>query len=144
MGKNLHYIIEKKINNKWVGIMATDCLFSSVKQNIGELGWFNKKLYYFYNSIDDLNGFPDDASELALHEKARIEGHDHSWLYIEDIYQVWLSVYNPEMGLRDLSLNEALLLQVEFSKFIGINFLGSEDDGFEIDNNLRMLFFFDN
>lgn len=139
MGKNLHYIIEKKINNKWVGIMATDCLFSSVKQNIGELGWFNERLYNFYK-----NGFPDDASELALHEKARIDGHSHSWLYIKDIYQLWLSVYYPKMGLRGLSRIEALLFEVEFSKFIGINFLGSEDDGFEIDNNLRMLFFFDN
>ena len=139
MGKDLHYIIEKRINFKWVGIMATDCLFSSVKDNIKAL----RRRREFFNRINDLTGFPDDASDLALHEKERIEGHSHSWLYIEDIYQVWLSLYQPSF-MREISLDEALLLEAEFSEFIGVNFFGEEDNGFWINDNLRILFFFDN
>ena len=140
MGKDLHYIVEKRINNKWVGIMATDCLFSSVKNKIKAL----RRSRRFFACINDLTGFPDDASELALHEKERIEGHSHSWLYIEDIYQVWLSLYQPSLRGSNTSLDETLILQAEFSEFIGVNFLGEEDNGFWINDNLRILFFFDN
>lgn len=139
MGKDLHYIVEKTINNKWVGIMATDCLSSTVKNNIKAL----RRSREFFNRINDLTGFPDDASELALHEKARIEGHSHSWLKITDIYHIWLSLYQPSF-MRKISLDETLILQTEFSEFIGVNFLGEEDNGFWINDNLRILFFFDN
>jgi len=139
MGKDLHYIVEKTINNKWVGIMATDCLSSTVKNNIKAL----RRRREFFNRINDLTGFPDDASELALHEKARIEGHSHSWLKITDIYHIWLSLYQPSF-MREISLDETLILQTEFSEFIGVNFLGEEDNGFWINDNLRILFFFDN
>ncbi len=41
-------------------------------------------------------------------------------------------------------VDETLILQTEFSEFIGVNFLGEEDNGFWINDNLRILFFFDN
>ena len=140
MGKDLHYIVEKTINNKWVGIMATDCLFSTVKNNIKTL----RRSRRFFACINDEEGFPDDASELALHEKARIEGHSHSWLKITDIYHIWVCLYHPSLRGSNRSLDETLILQAEFSEFIGVNFLGEEDNGFWINDNLRILFFFDN
>lgn len=83
MGCDIHFILEKKMSGKWVGVQ-TD-YFCSGPARARWYGFFAELGMPYRGesgSGEPLNGVPDDASETAkaIIEDWKDDGHSHSWL----------------------------------------------------------------
>lgn len=140
MGCDIHFIIEQKVNDKWVGVLSTDALVYR-NRPLGSV-----RNYEFFTKLasvrkEDNNkevtpqpkGVPDDISDLSKMVIKSLEGdgHSHSWATAKEFCDAFTSSYLDK--------------EEEFSpeKVLGIY---TEEDG-DIHpslDNLRVVFFFDN
>jgi len=138
MGCDIHIVLEKKYNSKWIGVHAFP-YYESVKKG-----------YMFPPATDrnydrfaalagvrgegpDPKGLPEDASELTLMLVAtrwRNDGHSFSYASLVEATKIFL-----ETGHEDAISDLGIKYPENF--FFGV---GSED-GFE---NFRIVFWFDN
>jgi len=89
MGCDIHYVVEKKSEGVWVGIMATDVNFRPAFQSRRKdpLWQFKERDYQFFAELAGVrgngpkpNGFPEDASATTkvLAGEWGCDGHSHS------------------------------------------------------------------
>ena len=137
MGCDIHYVVEKKIEGEWIGIMR--------KYPIS--GFAGDRDYAFFAEIAGVRGvsdttvyprfIPHGISKLALHEITREgpDGHSHSWMSIKEFSESALRV-NPDRFQDPYDSAhpwEAL--------FGGPIFLDTDEDKIE---DYRIVFWFDN
>lgn len=146
MGCDIHYVVERKFNNTWVGVYAKyETPSFLTRREDGPAGdWsarykrapvFSERNYGFFNLLAGVRGgsgvvpvgLPDDMSELAnvISTEDGSDGHSHSWLS----YREWCHRYALASG-RALTENDRL-------DWIA----GCDDEDFD---NYRVVFWFDN
>lgn len=147
MGCDIHYVIEKKFGDKWIGVHAKyysptpeiDCQ----EKPTGDM-WsalysrnqvFGNRNYTFFNLLAGVRGggpaeplgAPEDCSELAraVIDAYDMDGHSHSWLP----YKEWCNCYALASG-------SALTDNGDMTWLSGVS--KSEMDDY------RVVFYFDN
>jgi hypothetical protein len=94
MGCDIHFCIEKKINNKWVMVCRDNGLDRAGSRNYIRFG----KLAGVRTEGPDPKGIPDDISEsskLFIDEWGE-DGHSHSYLPITEAAKIFLETEWPE------------------------------------------------
>ena len=104
MGCDIHLILEKKVNDKWLGVWATDSLPN---------GWslpITHRNYEFFSNLANVRsekpesnrnrpkGLPSNISELAKISIANIgdDGHSHSYFTVDEFIEIFLKSYNKD------------------------------------------------
>jgi hypothetical protein len=119
MGCDIHLVVEKKFDKKWVGLwtseddlrMPIDGVFAvhdGSKRPAGNAYWHSHRdrNYKFFallagvrGSGPDPKGIPEDASDLAriYIDQDGSDGHSHSWDMLDDFHEKWIAA-NSEPG----------------------------------------------
>lgn len=139
MGCDIHYVVEEKIGDKWVGLFENNFQQEASERFYRFFGEIAAGVRYESKTSHSIKGWPDDTSDLANHfnERWRDDGHSHSWLtlqeFVEAYYRACEKPFSPEA----------------FSCLSDDNLFGGHDFNDEIDEwhpiaNCRVVFFFDN
>lgn len=154
MGCDIHFTIEKKINNKWVGVFSTDLTprMPSVSYDHHEIGTMTNVVpamknrnYSFFAALagvrgdgPEAKGVPDNASPLtkAAVESWGTDGHSHSWDKLDDFMTLHIKH-------TDSRLYKKLLVQTlkgEAKEVLqGLFWEGPEERA-----DMRVIYWFDN
>lgn len=134
MGCDIHFVVEKKINDKWIGIF----------KKWPRSGFVGERDYDFFAEIAAVRGssetssyprfLPEGISDLALAEITHdgTDGHSHSWMTIKEFSEAKLRV-SPDRFKRPDEPWEEL--------FGDPIFLNTDKDKIE---DYRIVFWFDN
>lgn len=137
MGCDIHYVVEKNVKGKWLGI------FKDSPQN----GFAKERDYDFFAEIANVRGqstlnhypkfLPTDIGELALYQilECGTDGHSHSHMSIKEFSEIALKVKNSRFKTEyDIKYPWELLFGNPY-------FLNTDDDKIE---DYRIVFWFDN
>lgn len=139
MGCDIHFIVEEKIDNKWVGILATD----KIVYNLRPAGVHRN--YEFFASLAGVRkevgdseepypkGLPGDVSELAILciDESNGDAHSHSYCSGKEFCELF-----KKTSLFIEKKEEKDILGVYVKEFEDCRFPASED--------LRIIYYFDN
>lgn len=131
MGCDIHYILEVKVNKKWVGI-DTNRRFNP--QNTAanrDYGFFTQLASVRGDSKRKPNGVPKNASDLSKLwiKQWGVDGHSHSHMSVEDFSSIWKAYHLPNLDSYSRKYPEGELFGLDY----------------EIDKGeYRVIFFFDN
>lgn len=156
MGCDIHFTVERKVKDKWIGVFSTDLtprqpMYSYAKGGY-DLGTLTgcapvagERNYTFFASLagvrgagPDPKGVPDDMSELtsAALDDWGGDGHSHSWDTFEDFMR---------LHIANTSSRTYRALAVEALKggngVLDALFWETETDRRE---NMRVIYWFDN
>lgn len=126
MGADIHFVIEQKHNDSWIGVYSTDSpiprrrSLSSDKTKEWESTshWpeLGERNYEFFGNLAGVrregpepNGIPDDASQLTqlCSEYWSGDGHSHGHCDLDHFCRTWLEA-NPDLApkmMRDKTAN---------------------------------------
>lgn len=133
MGCDIHYILEVKKYDKWVGI-ASDLQYNKdAKADSRDYRFFSELAgvrSYEENSRNPL-GIPVDISDLSRHyiEYMDDDGHSHSYMPLKEFFSIYKSLYPEE--------------NVNSDKMFAL-WLSEDDEEEATYENYRVVFFFDN
>jgi hypothetical protein len=152
MGADIHFVVEQKHNDKWVGVFSTTGNYDwlppyDIRAKASPLWKFDARDYAFFGRLAGVRddgpaplGIPEDASDLAnmYINMWGGDGHSHSYLPLRDFVQCWLAgeslietVCNKMEG-NDTAIYQALNLNSAF-----------EEDLAALENS-RVVLWFDN
>lgn len=156
MGCDIHMVVERKWEGRWVGLHAVPYMRTYERDNasaplsVSFHGWdIKNRNYGFFAKLAGVRGegpepkgVPDDASDLTLMEidSWGQDGHSHSWCMVQEFYDLfresneWLVVDTLVEGSARISIDD--LLGVSYSD------LAEEEKG--VADNYRVVFWFDN
>ena len=136
MGCDIHFVVEKKIGKKWVGIAASDHGYRPRGKD-RNYEFFGQLAGVRYDTGIKPLGEPEDASELTkdcIHRWGP-DGHSHSYCSIMEFVQTWIKANNFVDALTE---EEYILLD----KCLEMGHLTYEK-AFKLKNG-RVVFWFDN
>ena len=138
MGCDIHFVVEKKINGRWIGIF----------KEYPRSGFVKDRDYDFFAAIAGVRGshplfnnhprfIPADISELSLYAIAEgsTDDHSHSWMTIKEFSEIALTV-NPDRFVTEWDKKEPW--EPLFGRPL---FLNRSADRIE---DYRIIFWFDN
>lgn len=136
MGCDIHFVVEKKIDGEWIGIM----------RKYPRAGFVGDRDYEFFTEVAGVRGrsdtakyprfLPEGISKLSLNEiiSYGTDGHSHSWLPIKEFSEIALRV-NPDKFPNPYDKE-----QPWEKLFGGPIFLNTSEDKIE---DYRIVFWFD-
>jgi hypothetical protein len=163
MGCDIHMVLEKKHNGKWVGLHTYESFGPQGVNAYGKdyasteiqcISYKARERHYalFANLAgvrgesdfgNEPRGIPEDASDLTrmLDDDWGSDGHSHSWMSVKE----FLSVYGYTLHKNtDRHKEEAVKAVAGETPYLGyFSEVTCRDDPDEIDQ-LRIVFFFDN
>ena len=112
MGCDIHMVLEREIEGKWIGLHAYPYLSPAALnirrdgyervEDVKSMGWLaNQRNYKLFGAIANVRmdspfgyeprGLPDDVSDLAYaaSEEYGPDGHSHSWLLLPDFLKCY-------------------------------------------------------
>ena len=137
MGCDIHIVLEKKHDGKWVGVHAFP-YYESVNKGYMFAPAIDRNYHRFAalagvrGEGPDAKGFPEDASELSrmLFDRWEDDGHSFSYLSVVEATKIFLETARSD-AVSDFG-----------KKYPEHFFFGVEtEDGFD---NFRIVFWFDN
>lgn len=164
MGTDIHWVLEQKFNDKWVGIYASDAApvpygeihIKDISQakSLASPRTYSSKLHYFFPTLamrnysvfaklasvrgegNDPKGMPEDASELstALTQDWGMDAHSHTYETAKDFITAWLDEYELAEEFKQRLLHGSGAFQHAY--YLGL-------DPHYIDN-YRVVMWFDN
>lgn len=153
MGCDIHMVVERCVNGKWVGIDAMHHL-TTRKRRHGDLGFAiplaTDRNYERFAKLAGVrgdgpkpNGLPDDISDLTRLEVDYYgdDGHSHGWLPLKDAACLW-SATEWRDGKLDPESYEAKFPEAHYFRCEAIDAGGSSNRGRLAD--YRLVFWFDN
>lgn len=134
MGCDIHIVIEKKVNDKWLGVYASDIIDIYPNEPKG-----NERWYLFFDKLagvrqrgsipqNTTKGFPDDLSELGYYISQEMDGHSPSYCSAKE----FCDFYNA---------SELELIVDKPIKSSSVKILGLWESDLE---DYRVVFYFDN
>lgn len=151
MGADIHMVLERKYNDKWVGVHAFPYIDREISEaaaavlkaaNVYVPGWVSYtargRNYELFAALAGVRGdgpeplgVPEDASDLAAMEIEHWggDGHSHSYMGLADAFPIFVAHLYPQKVLDD----DRYLLR---EKLFGVDY----DDCSEH----RLVFWFDN
>lgn len=140
MGCDIHLVLEKKFEGKWVGVDT----FAGHEGAYGK-GWTSpaarSRNYNRFAALAGVRGegppalgIPDDASDTTrlLVADWDSDGHSHSWCSLRDATRIWLETSN--LSADDFGF------KFPCSFFFGVD----ESDKRTVMDDYRVVFWFDN
>lgn len=166
MGCDIHFIVEKKINNRWIGVYSTRHTphMARSPQDMytpWRTVWCDNRDYAFFAAISGVrgegpepNGLPEDISELAqaIVDEWDGDGHGHGHMPLLAFVRAKMRVNEAEVTAAEVTY----WLTKTAADRTGWSYRGmgkheysladmSEYDAPELqDNGMRVVFFFDN
>lgn len=150
MGCDIHMLLEKKHNNKWVGIHKVNDYSHFGKNSRPYDCSIANRDYEFFGLLANVRtegptpkGFPIDASEFAIAEKEAWGSDGHSWTsyYLVDFFRIYLAHTKPtEFAAARLENEELSLYLAEFPQLFVLEYVNNIKDL----NIYRMIIWFDN
>lgn len=105
MGCDIHFVVEEKMGNDWVGVYTTENRFSWVNNDDGPaIHLMSRRNYAFFSALagvrgpgPDPNGLPFDASQLTCRLVAYWDGdgHSHGHCSLSDFALKWEFTRHP-------------------------------------------------
>lgn len=115
MGCDIHFVIEQKYNDKWIGVQKD---WSELEpfdyNNLTKIQKLRSRNYNFFGlladvrtscqSSEDPRGLPEDISELAQAEVEDwgVDGHSRSWHSLEEFVKKFLLANADDTGKAEL------------------------------------------
>lgn len=135
MGCDIHFVIEKKVNNKWIGLVSTDYGYRPMAK---------ERNYNFFSAIASVRGngnrdpigLPRDPSDLSrlLVKEWDCDGHSISWMMLRDFAEsCFESAFQPDISRKEWAIYD----------FLGIH-VNDYDNGSDSEDKYRVVFLFDN
>lgn len=145
MGCDIHLVLEKQVDNKWVGVDTFQGHHRAkwaLKEN--EYDWSSSvarsRNYRRFAALAGVRGYgpspkglPNDASDtsLCLSNEWGCDGHSHSWLMIKEAYEIWKQTEGDLDSFAD---------KHPISYFFGVDV----SEGSNNKSEYRIVFWFDN
>lgn len=118
MGADIHFVVEHKVNEKWIGIFSTD---------YGYYPPAKVRNYKFFALLAGVRGdgprvplgIPKDISELAslCADLWKEDGHSHSYMPVTEFAQCWYqSLYSPDLERKQYIVFDALDIDLYFDE----------------------------
>lgn len=164
MGCDIHLVLEKRHNGKWIGVNPFDsirmnCVVNvppnTKRENLSSYFWWAvaNRNYALFGELAGVrgepsthrepNGIPDDASDLARMEIDvwGRDGHSHSHLSVKTFAERWLIAHDQTQQLVEDKLSGGMVLLARtVNELFNVN---AEEDGENLDD-YRVIFWFDN
>lgn len=166
MGCDIHFIVEKKINDRWIGVYSTQHTPHMARSPQDMYApcrtvWCDNQDYAFFAAIAGVrgegpepNGLPEDISELAQADADEWAGdvHSHGHMPLIDFVRAKMRVNEAEVTAAEVThqLTKAGADRKSWSyRGMGKNEYSLADmseyhDPELQDNYMRVVFFFDN
>lgn len=169
MGCDIHLVVERRHEDRWIGVHA--CPYHK-SRNGTEIYWWavtdrNYELFsklagvrdYEGSSAATPRGMPDDASDLALMRVADwgSDGHSHSWCSMREALEFWGPyLFNPVTdkmiganNLQPQTIGAGTAHTIEVSVADQVRWAAAEQFGIDLEDdedldNYRVIYFFDN
>lgn len=128
MGCDIHLSVEKKIDNKWLGVASSQFGYNPAAcirdyKFFAELASVRGE-----SSIGRIpNGIPEDISDLTKIYIEECDGHSFGWATAIDFCNIWSSVQSDKDPQRDA-----------YYFYDALGFIDDDED------NFRIIFWFDN
>lgn len=135
MGCDIHFVIEKKVDDRWIGVASTDYGYRPPAKD-RNYDFFGKLARVRGEGKRDPIGLPRDPSDLSslLVKEWGPDGHSLSWMMIRDFAETCLdSQFKPDLDRREHAIYDFLQLEVN-----------DYEDGSDREENYRVIFLFDN
>jgi hypothetical protein len=154
MGADIHFVVEQKHNDKWVGVFSSTGNYDWIptwdaREKASPFWKFTNRNYKFFGSLANVRregpdplGIPADVSDLADMHIAQWsgDGHSHSYLPLKDFVLRWLA--SDEVRLAETICDKMEGDNTAIFKALNL------DEKFEEDVALlessRVVFWFDN
>ena len=166
MGCDIHFIVEKKINDRWIGVYSTQHTphMARSPQDIytpWRTVWCDNRDHSFFSAIAGVrgegpepNGLPEDISELAqaIVDEWGGDGHSHGHMPLIDFVRAKMRVNEAEITAAEVThqLTKTAAEQAGWpyknadKPEYSLADMPEYDDPEPQDNYLRVVFFFDN
>lgn len=141
MGCDIHYVLEKRVGAKWVGILWTDYSDRSLAK---------QRDYGFFGKLAGVRGepagrwpkmIPPDISDLSLYAIAKDgpDGHSHSWLSLREFCQAYVEAQNADAFQERKKVDP----DEPWQGLLGL-YIDENERGEETPDDYRLIFWFDN
>lgn len=146
MGCDIHFVVEQKHQDKWVGLLSTEGPFSlpyGARKTLPILQ-FQDRDYEFFGRLAGVRrngpqalGVPEDASDLAYMQMTQWDGfgHSHSYCSLRDFVR---AKYIVGIGITELAI--ATLKNEDFAARV----LNIREEDYGPLDDYRVVFWFDN
>ena len=104
MGCDIHFVVEKKIGDKWVGITTSEVYPTPNCSNFVWRPYAASRNYIRFAALAGVRGdgpnkrgVPDDISDLSEYwiDYWDSDGHSHSWGTIEEVVHIFKTAIHP-------------------------------------------------
>lgn len=154
MGADIHWVIERRVGSKWIGVLTDDG--PKPARNLDDVDYykryavFDHRNYNFFANLAGVRGegpeprgVPDDASETTqvLVEGWDCDGHSHSWCSLRDFMLAWLKTLDVPLVTEYLdarATGDTTACNQILTNLAGVYELDGDEE------NYRVVFWFDN